>query len=283
MILITSQISSLFFFRFRSRQTSKSGFRIEYMTLKMSTACGGNFSDATGSLTSPLYNASYPELMDCVYLVSQPHGMFINVSLSNMDISCHGTPSDFVELRDGNNGDSPLMGSFCGNGGNIPNFMQTTQNHLRIRCHEMKSTYIIPPTDEDFFPRFSSNYFKSGLGFQLKYETSDQFQGMIHRFDECGGYFSTAEGSITSPTYPNKQEYPINARCIYAISQPTDTVIHLGFMRVDLEATGGACGACCDYLEIRDGPSEDATLLHKLCGNEIPEPIQSTGNHLWMK
>ena len=134
-----------------------------------------------------------------------------------------------------------------------------------------------------FFPRFFSNYFKSGLGFQLKYETSDQFQGMIHRFDECGGYFSTEKGSITSPTYPNKQEYPINARCIYAISQPTDTVIHLSFLRVDLEASGGACGACCDYLEIRDGPSEDATLLHKLCGNEIPEPIQSTGNHLWMK
>ena len=106
---------------------------------------------------------------------------------------------------------------------------------------------------------------------------------MIHRFDECGGYFSTAEGSITSPTYPSKQEYPINARCTYAISQPTDHVIRLSFMRVDLEATGGACGACCDYLEIRDGPSEDAALLHKLCGSEIPDPIQSTGNHLRMR
>ena len=133
MILITSQISSLILSRFHSRQSSKSGFRIEYMASKMSTACVGNFSDSTGSLTSPLYNASYPELMDCVYLVSQPNGMFINMSLPNVDISCHGTPSDYVELRDGNTEDSPLMGSFCGNGGNIPNFMQTTQNHLRIR------------------------------------------------------------------------------------------------------------------------------------------------------
>ena len=131
-----------FYFRFKSNQISRSGFRIEYKTLKMSTACGGTFSDATGTLTSPLYNASYPELMDCVYLVSQPNGMFINVSLPNVDISCYGTPSDYVELRDGNTEDSPLMGSFCGNGGNIPNFMQTTQNHLRIRCDEMKLTEL---------------------------------------------------------------------------------------------------------------------------------------------
>ena len=107
---------------------------------------------------------------------------------------------------------------------------------------------------------------------------------MTHIFDECGGYFSTAEGSITSPTYPNKQEYPGKARCIYAISRPTDTLIQLSFLRVDLEeATGGGCGVCCDYLEIRDGPTKDAALLHKLCGSEVPTPIQSTGNHLWMK
>ena len=47
-----------------------------------------------------------------------------------MDIDCQ---SDYIELRDGNSEDSPLMGTFCGNGSNVPDFMQTTQNNFRIR------------------------------------------------------------------------------------------------------------------------------------------------------
>ena len=101
--------------------------------------------------------------------------------------------------------------------------------------------------------------------------------------DECGdgGYFSTTGGFIKSPSYPGN--YPNYADCIYAISQPTGTTILLNFLSMDIHDDYW-CGICgCDYLEIRDGPSEDAALLHKLCGSEIPEPIQSTGNHLWMK
>ena len=52
-----------------------------------------------------------------------------------MDISCHkenGT-SDYVEMRDGNSEDSPLMGKICGGLYDVPDFVQTTQSHLRIR------------------------------------------------------------------------------------------------------------------------------------------------------
>ena len=57
-----------------------------------------------------------------------------------MDIICHiddGVPvGDFIEIRDGNSEDSPLMGKFCGNHGNVPAFMTTSQNHMAIRCND---------------------------------------------------------------------------------------------------------------------------------------------------
>ena len=107
---------------------------------------------------------------------------------------------------------------------------------------------------------------------------------MINRFDECGGgYFSTTNGTITSPSYPGN--YPDNADCIYTIAQPIGTVILLNFLSIDIQiCTYSWCNPCIfDYLEIRDGPSADSFLLDKLCGSESPAPIQSNQNQLWMK
>ena len=39
-----------------------------------------------------------------------------------------------------------------------------------------------------------------------------------------------------------------------------------------------------DYLEIKDGPSDDSQpLVGKLSGNVIPDAIQSSQKNLWMK
>ena len=77
-------------------------------------------------------------MADCVYLISQPNGTYVNISFLSMDIDCQkvqtsdGLKADYIEMRDGNSEDSPLMARFCGNGSKVPEFMQT-QNHLRIR------------------------------------------------------------------------------------------------------------------------------------------------------
>ena len=105
------------------------GFFIQYKTLKPSTFCGGNYTHASGILSSPSFPNSYPQLANCIYLISQPYGSYVNISFMIMDIVC----PDYIEMRDGNSEDSPLMGRFCGNGSNVPAFMQTTQNHMWIR------------------------------------------------------------------------------------------------------------------------------------------------------
>ena len=111
------------------------GFQIEYNTLQLTT-CGGNYSNASGVLTSPSHPNPYPDLADCVYLISQPNGTYVNISFITMDIDCQGLTtltSDYIEMRDGKSEDSILIGRFCGSGSNVPDFLQTTQNHLRIR------------------------------------------------------------------------------------------------------------------------------------------------------
>ena len=125
---------NLIHFRFHSNDMDNGkGFQIEFNTMELFTECGGSYSHSSGNLTSPLHPNPYPELADCVYLISQPNGTYVNISFLTMDIDCQETLSDFIEMRDGNSEASPLMGRFCGNGSNLPALMQTTQNYLRIR------------------------------------------------------------------------------------------------------------------------------------------------------
>ena len=111
------------------------GFRIEYNSFERFTDCGGNYSDASGNLYSPNYPNAYPELADCIYLISQPSGTFINITFDTIDIDCQGTTSDFIEMRDGSSKDSQLMGRFCGESSSL---VMTTQNHLRVRSVKRK-------------------------------------------------------------------------------------------------------------------------------------------------
>ena len=71
-------------------------------------------------------------------------------------------------------------------------------------------------------------------------------------------------------------------RLLHTISQPNGTAILLQFLTMDME--DGAHGSCrFDYLEIRDGPTEESLVLDKLCGNGVPGHIQSNQSQVWMK
>ena len=94
----------------------------------------------------------------------------------------------------------------------------------------------------------------------------------------CGGNFTAKNGHLSSPSYPNN--YPPHQDCIYTISLPTDSAILLNFFTFDVNDKDN-CKA--SFLEIREGPSDASTLLGKICGYEIPDPIQSNHSQLWMK
>ena len=99
------------------------------------SGCGGNFSGPSGFLTSPSYPNSYPNNIECIYLVTQPIGTLINIEIISIDIDCeyYGTSSDLLKIRDGPSESSPLINTLCGNEDSSPKFMQTSQNNLRMR------------------------------------------------------------------------------------------------------------------------------------------------------
>ena len=127
------------------------------------------------------------------------------------------------------------------------------------------------------FHRFKSNYFETALGFKLAYNKSEVSQ-WSYKVGDCSGSFDTQNGMLSSPSYPDT--YPSSKDCVYTISQPVGNAIVLKFASIDIQKSDN-----CKYdsLEVRDGISNDSPLLGRLCGREIPVPIQTSQNKLWMK
>lgn len=98
--------------------------------------------------------------------------------------------------------------------------------------------------------------------------------------DECGGVFDASEaGYITSPGYP--LEYPPHQNCHWIVTapEPSQRIVlnfnpHFEIERLDCKY---------DFIEIRDGTSENADVLGRHCSNIAPAPIISSGPSLQIR
>ena len=56
-----------------------------------------------------------------------------------LDIPCQEiySSSDYIEIRDGSYKDAPVIGRFCGNGDNLPEYLYSTKNYLQIRLENI--------------------------------------------------------------------------------------------------------------------------------------------------
>ena len=112
----------------------------------------------------------------------------------------------------------------------------------------------------------------------------DESKDLCKYSGKCGGNFNTSNGFLTSPSYPDK--YPNKADCIYTISRPTNMFIKLTIKTYNSEHCDedyDDVDDYMDYVEIRDGSSEESPLIATFCGSNFPRTIQSTKNHIWMK
>ena len=113
----------------------------------------------------------------------------------------------------------------------------------------------------------------------MEYKTFHGDPQVTYRIGECGGNFTTSKGFLTSPTYPGN--YPNDANCTYIISQPDEAYINISFLSMDIDCQGSTS----DYIEIRDGDSENSALMGIFCGdgNNLPPVMQTTQNRLRMR
>ncbi|KAI8522021.1 hypothetical protein Bbelb_017750 [Branchiostoma belcheri] len=91
----------------------------------------------------------------------------------------------------------------------------------------------------------------------------------------CGGQLKDDAGIVTHLNYDNSMD------CEWKISVSPGNYVYMEFTQFELENPSSSTGTCrYDYLEIYDGLSDSAPLLAKLCGDERPKPVQSTGNRV---
>ena len=95
--------------------------------------------------------------------------------------------------------------------------------------------------------------------------------------------FTAPRGLFVSPAYPDRYSDSQDTECIYTVSRPNGTYIELEIQSDMDDDCGDPDPEWRDYLEIRDGDSETSQLIGQFCGTGIPESIETSQNHLWIK
>uniref|UniRef100_A0A3B3QDA5 Metalloendopeptidase n=1 Tax=Paramormyrops kingsleyae TaxID=1676925 RepID=A0A3B3QDA5_9TELE len=213
-------------------------------------ACGQTLQDSTGNFTSPGYPNGYPSYTHCVWRVSVTPGEKIVLNFTTMDLYKSSLCwYDYIEVRDGYWRKAPLLGRFCGD--KVPEVLVSTESRMWIEF------------------RSSSNWV--GRGFAAMYEAI------------CGGEINKDAGQIQSPNYPD--DYRPTKECIWKITVSENYNVGLIFQAFEVISLDIERHDSCayDYLEVRDGRSENSPLIGRFCGYDKPQDICSTSNHLWMK
>ncbi|BHF73901.1 Bone morphoproteintic protein 1 [Sparganum proliferum] len=153
----------------------------------------------------------------------------------------HHCREEFVEVKDGYSPGSPVIGRYCGT--NLPPTLLSSNMRMLVE-------YTRPAG-------------QSGTGFVANYRV------------ECGYVLSGEKGSFFLPEYASDR-LP-NDKCIWRIQFPVGFYAYIRFHDLQINQTQD----CLDnYLEIFDGPSESSPSLYKLCSNDGPERLFSTGNEM---
>uniref|UniRef100_A0A8C1V629 Metalloendopeptidase n=1 Tax=Cyprinus carpio TaxID=7962 RepID=A0A8C1V629_CYPCA len=205
-----------------------------------------SLQDSTGNFSSPGFPNGYAAYLHCIWRISVTPGEKIILNFTSMDLyRSHLCWYDHVEIRDGYWRNAPLKGRFCGD--QLPEAIISTDSRLWIEFSSSSSNWV-------------------GKGFSAVYEAI------------CGGEVRRDSGQIESPNYPD--DYRPNKVCTWKIIVPQGFHVGLVFQSFETEKHDNCAY---DYLELRDGDSENSALLGRFCGYEKPDDIKSSSNQLWMK
>ncbi|GBP07555.1 Cubilin [Eumeta japonica] len=212
-------------------------------------SCGGVIDAMEGNLAYPLNNATtYGHNVRCAWVIHTVPDKVINVTFTRFDVEfSNDCTSDFLQIHDGRNSMSQLIGRFCGTelpkGGNI------------ISSHN------------NLYFWFRSDASQASQGFALHWTSIAPV---------CGGQINErVYGVITSPGSPGR--YPPNRDCNWQLSVDPGKRIQINFFQLDLE---NHPNCSFDYLEMFDGNSRTDSLLGRYCNTSLPQPIHSAGSNM---
>ncbi|XP_044726579.1 cubilin-like [Chrysoperla carnea] len=252
--IITSHSNELWIHFKSDASRSAKGFSLTWDGT--TTGCGGSLTAANGHITSPNYPKPYGRSTDCFWKIITSAGSLLQITFFDIDLE----PSaycrlDYVEIHNG---------------------LHLTNNPIGKYCNSLNVPAVITSKTNELFVKFRSDASYEGHGFNLKYSTV------------CNNVIKGHKGVLESPNYPN--EYPFRVECVWKISVPSGNKINITFTHFDLEELHSHSTKCAnvDYLEIKEtGESDqkeiDIVESKKLCGKELPDPITSSYNNVYIR
>ncbi|XP_045475772.1 tolloid-like protein 1 [Harmonia axyridis] len=210
--------------------------------------CGRTYQTNAASFSSPTYPqlAAIPSEERCEWRITATHGEKIVLNITDLDIEkSKDCSTSYIEIRDGYWHKSPKLGKFCGIG--RLDLIVSTGSRMLI-------TYVAKNP-------------ASHRGFKAHFEAI------------CGGDLTiNTEGHLESPNFP--EEYHPNKECVWRITVPKNYQVALRFQSFEVENHDGCVY---DYVEVRDGFTNDSPILGVYCGHKIPADIISKSNILMVK
>lgn len=205
-------------------------------------ACGGILSGTQGVFAYHSPNDTYVHDLNCFWVVRTDEEKVLHITFTFFDLEpASNCPREFLQINDGDSSAAFPLGRYCGS--RPPQGVHSSGNSL-------------------FFHLYSE-YIRRGRGFTVMWEAKQP---------ECGGILTSDYGSITSPGYPGN--YPPGRDCVWHILTRPGYLITLTFGTLSLESHSD-CSK--DYLEIRDGPFQQDSVLGKFCTSLSTPPLQTTG------
>ncbi|XP_074596985.1 cubilin-like, partial [Brevipalpus obovatus] len=216
--------------------------------LSFTAVCGGTIDLHQQHGTKFLFSPGFPALrkddQTCTWLIkaSQPDQK-IRLTLGYMSSITENCNDNFIEIRDGQEQESPLVGKYCG--AKVPRPIISSGDSLWV--------------------------FKSrGLAFRMFVNSENS--------PSCNAIYEALSGSFISPGFVQRS-YPINIDCYWRIEVAKGNRISLTFDDFDLEESE-FCSL--DYLEIRE-TGMSGPLIGRFCGHDKPALNQTAFQSVWIR
>ncbi|TMS22780.1 Ovochymase-2 [Larimichthys crocea] len=209
-----------------------------------SSGCGGpmDLIGVGGSVSSMGYPQSYNNRARCEWNIQVPLGKLVHLHFHNFSLEeSQMCLNDKVILTD----TTGRLGTHCSHV--PPKDLVSDGNKLHII--------------------FSSNDKVVDTGFKATWKAVDPIDS------PCGGSFSSNQGEITSPNWPN--DYQAQSVCTWRITIPSAKSVHVAFTHFELQAVN-MLGKCIDYVEVFNG--ETMKSLGQFCGFAPPPTITIPSN-----
>ncbi|KAL5282994.1 BMP1.2 family protein [Megaselia abdita] len=286
-ILTTKSSRMLLTYHNSNLDKEYNGFKANFEAI-----CGGDLkADDSGFLESPNYPLEYLANKECIWKITVPEGFQVALKFQSFEVENHDTcVYDYVEVRDGSNKDSPIIGVFCGY--KSPPQMKSSGKTMFIKF--VSDSSVQKAGFSAVFMKEVDECETSEHGCEHKcintlggYECSCNIGYELHSDkkhceDACGGVIQSLNGTISSPSFP--YQYPVLKHCVWEIVAPAKYKILLNFTHFDLEGLttqmkDGSCGY--DYVSIYSKmPNDQLKFINIFCGSDIPPVITSEGNVL---